>query len=106
MSRTEKATEGWIFQRRDGTPVNSSDFMREPSIEAKKVCARWVGVGACRNTNATLIHDLTGNLMASCQVLGNTVETQYRHYQKPSMEAGHAGQRLLEAAGTKFKGDK
>lgn len=94
-------TEGWLFQTKNGTPKDLRDMVRtiiRPTLIANAL--KWKGLYAGRRGAATMLLQLTGNALASQQLLrhkpGSGVTA--RHYLKAIPEALLAGTRLVEGA--------
>jgi len=91
--------EGWLFQTKNGTPVDLRDWVRtkiRPAMIAHRL--KWKGLYAGRRGAATMLLQLTGNALASQQLLrhkpGSGVTA--RHYLKAVPEALLAGTKLIE----------
>jgi integrase len=92
-----KPTSGLLFTNGSGEPVNHNAFVRRHiAPEAKKACARWCGLYSGRHGTATALLDLTGDIRAAYQVLGNTFETLSKTYIEPKFEQGKAGLSKLQ----------
>ena len=93
--------EGWLFQTKNGTPADLRDWVRtkiRPTLIVKGL--KWKGLYAGRRGAATMLLQLTGNALASQQLLrhkpGSAVTA--KHYLKAIPEALLAGAKLVEAA--------
>ena len=93
--------QGWLFETKNGTATDLRDWVRtkiRPTLTANKL--RWKGLYAGRRGAATMLLQLTGNALASQQLLrhkpGSGVTA--RHYLKAIPEALLAGTRLVEDA--------
>jgi integrase len=92
-------TEGWLFTRPNGQPIDHTSFVaRNIAPVAKVACARWCGCYSGRHGAATVLFELTGDARAANQVLGNSLPVVMKTYVKPSTEAGEAGLKALEKA--------
>jgi integrase len=101
---SEKPAAGLLFTNGDGEPVNHNSFSKyHIAPEAKKVCARWCGLYAGRHGAATSLYNLTGDIRAAYQNLGNSLEVVMSTYVKPDVAAGVAGMGKYEAALKKVK---
>jgi integrase len=94
-------TEGWLFENKNGAPSDLRDWVRtkiRPAVIAHKL--KWKGLYAGRRGAATMLLQLTGNALASQQLLrhkpGSGVTA--RHYLKAVPEALLAGTKLVEDA--------
>jgi integrase len=94
-------SEGWLFQNKNGNPADLRDWVRtkiRPAVLASK--NKWRGLYAGRRGAATMLLQLTGNALASQQLLrhkpGSAVTA--RHYLKAVPEALLAGTKLVEDA--------
>lgn len=102
----QKPNDGLLFTNGNGEPVNHNSFSKyHIAPEAKKACARWCGLYAGRHGAATALYNLTGDIRAAYQILGNSLEVVMSTYVKPDASAGEAGmtkyEEALKAAGTK-----
>jgi len=95
--------EGWLFETKNGTPVDLRDWVRtkiRPAMQHAQPKLKWKGLYAGRRGAATMLLQLTGNALASQQLLrhkpGSGVTA--RHYLKAIPEALLAGTRLVEDA--------
>jgi integrase len=93
--------EGWLFENKNGAPSDLRDWVRtkiRPAVIAHKL--KWKGLYAGRRGAATMLLQLTGNALASQQLLrhkpGSGVTA--RHYLKAVPEALLAGTKLVEDA--------
>lgn len=59
---------------------------------------KWKGLYAARRGCATMLVNLTGDVRAGFQVLGNSYAVLEKNYLKTSLEQGEKGMRLLEEA--------
>jgi integrase len=92
-------TEGWLFTRPNGHPIDHTSFVaRNIAPLAKVACARYCGLYSGRHGAATVLFELTGDARAANQVLGNSLPVVMKTYVKPSTEAGEAGLKALERA--------
>jgi integrase len=94
-------TEGWLFENKNGAPSDLRDWVRtkiRPAVIAHKL--KWKGLYAGRRGAATMLLQLTGNALASQQLLrhkpGSGVTA--RHYLKAVPDALLAGTKLVEDA--------
>lgn len=88
---------GLLFTFNGVDPVNSNSFARyRIAPTAKKVCARWCGLYSGRHGAATRLYNLTGDVRAAYQVLGNSLAVVIKTYVEPDTEAGKGG---LDAVG-------
>ena len=95
-------TTGWLFTGRGGKPLKMESFLKHAIMPAARDAGiKWSGLYAARRACATNLVALTGNVNAAHQVLGNSLEVAMKAYIKPSIEAGLAGLKLLEAATVK-----
>ena len=100
----QKPDGGLLFVNSDGKPVDHNSFSKyhiKPSAE--KACARWCGLYAGRHGAATSLYNLTGDIRAAYQNLGNSLEVVMSTYVKPEVAAGKAGMKKYEAALKKAK---
>lgn len=95
--------QGWLFETKNGTPVDLRDWVRtkiRPAMQQAQPKLKWKGLYAGRRGAATMLLQLTGNALASQQLLrhkpGSGVTA--RHYLKAIPEALLAGTRLVEDA--------
>lgn len=95
--------QGWLFETKNGTPVDLRDWVRtkiRPAMHTAQPKLKWKGLYAGRRGAATMLLQLTGNALASQQLLrhkpGSGVTA--RHYLKAIPEALLAGTRLVEDA--------
>jgi integrase len=87
-----KPSTGLIFTNGNGGPVNHNSFSRyHIAPQAEKACARWCGLYAGRHGAATALYNLTGDIRAAYQILGNSLEVVMSTYVKPDVSAGEAG---------------
>lgn len=87
-----KPSAGLLFTNGNGEPVNSSSFAKyHIAPQAMKVCPRWCGLYAGRHGAATTLYNQTGDIRASYQILGNSLEVVMSTYVKPDVAAGEAG---------------
>ena len=93
--------QGWLFENKNGNPVDLRDWVRtkiRPAVIAQKL--KWKGLYAGRRGAATMLLQLSGNALASQQLLrhkpGSAVTA--RHYLKAVPEALLAGTKLVEDA--------
>jgi integrase len=94
-------TVGWVFTSRGGSPLKMESFVKPAIMPAvREAGLQWHGLYAARRACATNLVKLTGNVNAAHQVLGNSFKVAMDKYIKPSIEAGLAGLKLLEAATT------
>jgi integrase len=102
--KSGNATEGWVFPNAKGGPLNVISFVRIAILPlVKKSKLQWKGLYAARRGCATMLVNLTGDVRAGFQVLGNSYGVLEKNYLKPSAEAGIAGLKLLEAKATSSK---
>jgi integrase len=101
-------TEGWLFENQNGNPSDLRDWIRtkiRPAVLHSK--NKWRGLYAGRRGAATMLLQLTGNALASQQMLrhksGSGVTA--RHYLKALPEALLQGARLIEDAVSKVLED-
>lgn len=92
-------TEGWVFATKNDTPKDLRDFVRtviRPAVLNSR--NKWRGLYAGRRGAATMLLQLTGNALASQQLLrhkpGSAVTA--RHYLKAVPQALLEGTRLVE----------
>jgi len=79
--------------------VNHNSFSKyHIAPTAKKACARWCGLYAGRHGAATSLYNLTGDIRAAYQILGNSLEVVMSTYVKPDVSAGVAGMSKYEEA--------
>lgn len=98
-AKMEKPDSGLLFTNGDGKPVNHNAFARGwIAPAAKKVCARWCGLYSGRHGAATALYNLTGDVRAAYQVLGNSLEVVINTYVEADTEQGKAGMTKFEAA--------
>lgn len=97
-------SEGWVFENKNGRPVDLRDWVRtkiRPTLAANKL--KWRTLYSGRRGAATMLLQLTGNALASQQMLrhkpGSVVTA--RHYLKAIPEALLAGARMVEDAVSK-----
>ena len=97
-------SEGWVFENKNGRPVDLRDWVRtkiRPTLAAHKL--KWRTLYSGRRGAATMLLLLTGNALASQQLLrhkpGSAVTS--RHYLKAIPEALLAGARMVEDAVSK-----
>jgi integrase len=94
-----KPKAGLMFTDGKGGPVDSNGFAKyKIAPTAKKVCKRWCGLYAGRHGTATTLYNLTGDIRASYQILGNSLATVMNTYVKPDESAGEKGMGKYEAA--------
>lgn len=94
-----KPSNGLMFTNGKGEPVNHNSFAKYRIIpQAKKACSRWCGLYAGRYGAATTLHNVTGDIRASYQRLGNSLEQVMSAYVKPDVSAGDAGAIKQEGA--------
>jgi integrase len=103
-----KPSTGLMFTNGDGGPVNHNAFSKyHIAAKAKQVCARWCGLYAGRHGAATALYNLTGDIRAAYQILGNSLEVVMSTYVKPDVSAGVVGmgkyEEALKAAEAKTK---
>jgi integrase len=101
-----KPSSGLIFTNGKGGPVDHNSFSKyHIAPQAKKACARWCGLYAGRHGAATTLYNQTGDIRASYQILGNSLEVVMSTYVKPDVSAGQAGmskyEEVLKAATNK-----
>lgn len=88
-----------LFTHDGVTPINHNTFAKTYITPfAKKVCSRWNGCYSGRHGAATTLYNLTGDVRAAYQVLGNSLAVVQKEYIKPSVEQGQAGQLAMEKA--------
>ncbi|PWT79013.1 MAG: hypothetical protein C5B59_00445, partial [Bacteroidetes bacterium] len=92
-------SEGWVFQNKSGNAKDLRDMVRtviRPAVLSSK--NKWRGLYAGRRGAATMLLQLTGNALASQQLLrhkpGSAVTARY--YLKAVPEALLEGTRLVE----------
>jgi integrase len=86
-------TGGLLFQNGGGQPINHNGFAKyyiKPFAE--KVCKRWNGCYSGRHGAATSLYNLTGDVRAAYQNLGNSFEVAFKNYVRPDVEQGRKGQ--------------
>lgn len=95
----KKPSTGLLFTNNKGGPVNHNAWVKY-NIDpyAKKACARWCGLYAGRHGAATAMLNLTGDIRASYQLLGNTYDVVQGTYVEPDTSAGVIGQNKYEEA--------
>jgi integrase len=94
-----KPKTGLLFSANNVDPVNSNNFARyRIAPDAKKVCARWCGLYSGRHGAATRLYNLTGDMRAAFQALGNSFEVVSKTYVEPDTEAGAMGLRMVSDA--------
>jgi integrase len=100
----DNPTQGWVFENKNGNPADLRDWVRtkiRPAMTAHKL--KWKGLYAGRRGAATMLLQLSGNALASQQLLrhkpGSAVTA--RHYLKAVPEALLAGTKLIEDAVSK-----
>jgi integrase len=99
-----KPSTGLMFTNGDGKPVDHNGFAKYHIAPiAKKACARWCGLYAGRHGAATTLYNLTGDIRAAYQNLGNSLEVVMSTYVKPDVSAGKKGMQKYEAALRKVK---
>jgi integrase len=85
--------EGLLFTHDGAKPINHNTFAKTYITPfARKVCTRWNGCYSGRHGAATTLYNLTGDVRAAYQVLGNSLAVVQKEYIKPSVEQGQAGQ--------------
>ena len=90
---------GLLFTHNGTDPINHNTFAKTYITPfARKVCSRWNGCYSGRHGAATTLYNLTGDVRAAYQVLGNSLAVVQKEYIKPSVEQGQAGQLLVEKA--------
>ncbi|SPF44756.1 hypothetical protein SBA1_550121 [Candidatus Sulfotelmatobacter kueseliae] len=92
-------TVGWVFPNQKNGPLNVESFVRNvmlPLIADEGL--KWKGLYAARRGCATMLVNLTGDVRAGFQVLGNSYAVLEKNYLKTSLEQGEKGMRLLEEA--------
>jgi integrase len=95
----QEPASGLLFSDSDGAPVNHNSFSKyRIAPQAKKACARWCGLYSGRHGAATSLYNLTGDIRAAYQILGNSLEVVMSTYVKPDQSAGTAGMSKYEAA--------
>ncbi len=93
-----KPSTGLMFTNGKGEPVDHNAFSKyHIAPQAKEACARWCGLYAGRHGAATTLYNQTGDIRASYQILGNTLEVVMSTYVKPDVSAGEAGMSKYEA---------
>jgi integrase len=89
----------WVFASRFLTPMNPNNYQTQimkPLVE--KAGLKWKSLYCARRGCGTVLTSLTGDALAAMQVLGHrSLSTTTGHYIKPSVSAGLAGLKLLEA---------
>ena len=94
----DSVTSGLLFTNGNGDPVNHNAYARRwIAPEAKKVCKRWCGLYSGRHGAATALYNLTGDMRAAYQVLGNSFEIVSKTYVEADVEQGAAGLSKYEA---------
>jgi integrase len=94
-----KPSTGLMFVNALGQTVDHNSFAKyQIAPTAKKVCPRWCGLYAGRHGAATSLYNLTGDIRAAYQILGNSLEVVMSTYVKPDQSAGEAGMGKYEAA--------
>jgi integrase len=94
-SRKERnnPADGLLFTHDGVNPINHNTFAKTHITPfARKVCTRWNGCYSGRHGAATTLYNLTGDVRAAYQVLGNSLAVVRKEYIKPSVEQGQAGQ--------------
>jgi integrase len=89
---------GFLFTVK-GAPINHNNFAKyhiKPYAK-KAIGARWNGCYSGRHGTANTLHNETGNLLASFQVLRNSLQTVIKKYSHPDTTQGMAGQSKYEA---------
>ncbi len=93
-------TKGWLFENKNGNPADLRDWVRTKIRPALKTPLKWKGLYAGRRGAATMLLQLSGNALASQQLLrhkpGSVVTA--RHYLKAVPQALLAGTKLVEDA--------
>jgi integrase len=96
--------EGWVFENNNGKPTDLKDRVRttiRPALRAERL--KWKGLYAGRRGAATMLLQLTGNALASQQLLrhkpGSAVTA--KHYLKAIPAALLDGAKAVEGAVTK-----
>lgn len=92
--------EGLLFTTDGGThPINHNSFAKYYiTPDARKVCSRWNGCYSGRHGAATALYNLTGDMRAAYQRLGNSFAVVSSVYTEPDVEQGMAGQAKYEQA--------
>jgi len=99
-----KPATGLMFTNGNGEPVDHNSFAKyHIAPVAKKVCARWCGLYAGRHGTANTLLNLTGDIRAAYQSLGNSLQVVMSTYVEPDVSAGKAGMKKYEAALKKTK---
>lgn len=94
-----KPKAGLMFTDAKGEPVDHNGLAKyRIAPTAKKVCPRWCGLYAGRHGAATTLYNLTGDIRAAYQILGNSLQTVMSTYVKPDKEAGEKGMGKYAAA--------
>jgi len=94
----EPAT-GLLFENIDHTPINHNGFAKyHIAPHARKACARWCGLYAGRHGAATSLYNLTGDVRAAYQNLGNSLQVVQQTYVKPDESVGASGMVKYEEA--------
>ena len=92
-------TNGKTDANGNALPVDHNGFAKyRIAPQAKKACARWCGLYSGRHGAATSLLNLTGDIRAAYQHLGNSLEVVMSTYVEPDVSAGKAGMRKYEAA--------
>jgi integrase len=110
--QTMKETpSGLLFSNNDGKPLDHNSFAKYQILpHAKKACARWCGLYAGRHGAATSLYNLTGDVRAAYQVLGNSQQVVQQTYVKPDESVGEVGlkkyEQTLQAVKTSTNGGK
>jgi integrase len=99
-----KPKAGLMFTNGNGEPVDHNGFAKyRIAPTAKKACPRWCGLYAGRHGAATSLYNLTGDIRAAYQILGNSLQTVMATYVKPDESQGEKGMGKYEAALKKVK---
>jgi integrase len=92
-------TNGKSDANGNALPVDHNGFAKyRIAPQAEKACPRWCGLYAGRHGAATSLYNLTGDIRAAYQILGNSLEVVMNTYVKPDQSAGEAGMDKYEAA--------
>jgi integrase len=87
-----KPSTGLLFEGYDHTPIDSNGFNKyHIKPHAKKACERYCGLYSGRHGAATTLYNLTGDMRAAYQQLGNSYEVVSKHYTQPDVEQGRIG---------------
>lgn len=92
-----KPATGLLFTNGDLSPVNHNYYVRRwIKPHAEKVCSRWNGLYSGRHGAATTLYNLTGDMRAAFQVLGNSFEVVSKTYVESDASQGKIGLAMVE----------